>query len=202
MTDPNVDIFNRETVFLETILDPLLIKYPNLKVVLEHITTKEAVNFVNKHASQVRATVTCHHLVANRSNMLDGGIKPDYYCLPILKSEPHRQALVEAVTSGNYLFGAGTDSAPHLSNKKYDPCGCAGCFTAPIALQRYAQVFYERRSLASFENFMYYNLTRFYGINMSKETVTLTKKKNYLPKQYGDVNVFPHGGSLQWEITK
>lgn len=177
VTDPDVDVFDREKVFIERTLEPIIKNFPALKVVLEHITTKEAADFVQAHAhtGKVAATITPHHLLINRNAMFKGGIRPHFYCLPVAKREQHRAALVQAATSGASCFFLGTDSAPHTHTAKESACGCAGIFCAPRALEMYAQVFDEAQALDKLEAFASMNGPRFYGLPVNEEKITLRK---------------------------
>lgn len=175
VTDATVDIFDREAVFIERVLQPLINDFPALKIVLEHITTKEAVDFVRaKQATQkLGATITPHHLHINRNALFQGGIRPHYYCLPVAKRELHRKALVHAATSGERPFFLGTDSAPHKKSAKESACGCAGVFCAPHALEHYATVFAAEKALDRFEAFASLNGPRFYGLPPNEERIAL-----------------------------
>lgn len=175
VTTESVDIFDREAMFIETILIPLVAKHPNLKVVLEHITTKNAVDFVKSAGSNIAATITAHHLLFNRNHMLVGGIKPHYFCLPILKRNTHQLALIEAATSGDAKFFLGTDSAPHPQHAKESACGCAGSYTAHAAIELYAEVFEAENALDKLEAFASLNGPTFYGLPVNTDTITLTK---------------------------
>ena len=173
VTDPDVDIFDREAVFLDTVLFPLLKRHPGLKIVLEHITTREGVAFVEAHPDRMGGTITPHHLSYNRNAIFKGGIRPHFYCLPIAKREEHRLALRRAATSGNPAFFLGTDTAPHTTDTKECACGCAGIFNAPVAMQVYAQVFTEEGKLDKLEAFASLNGPRFYGLPANEARVTL-----------------------------
>ena len=173
VTDADVDIFDREAVFLDKVLAPLLKRHQGLKVVLEHITTKEGVAFVEASAARVGGTITPHHLSYNRNAIFKGGIRPHLYCLPIAKSEEHRLALRRAATSGKAQFFLGTDTAPHTADTKECACGCAGIFNAPVAMQVYAQVFAEEGALDRLEAFASLNGPRFYGLPANEERITL-----------------------------
>ncbi|TAJ37807.1 MAG: dihydroorotase [Reyranella sp.] len=173
VTDPDVDIFDREAVFLDKVLFPLLKRHPGLKIVLEHITTREGVAFVEAHPDRMGGTITPHHLSYNRNAIFKGGIRPHFYCLPIAKREEHRLALRRAATSGNPAFFLGTDTAPHSTDTKECACGCAGIFNAPVAMQVYAQVFAEEGKLDRLEAFASLNGPRFYGLPANEEKVTL-----------------------------
>lgn len=174
--DPEVDIFDREAVFIDRVLTPVLRDFPALKVVLEHITTAQAVDFVRAQGPRVGATITVHHLMINRNALFKGGIRPHLYCLPIAKREHHRLALVEAATSGDTCFFLGTDTAPHPITAKESSCGCAGIFSAPAAIELYAQVFDAQNALDKFEAFASLNGARFYGLPVNEETLTLSRE--------------------------
>ena len=183
VTDAHVDIFDREAVFLERTLGPLLERYTALRVVLEHATTAEAVAFVREHAAsgRVGATITAHHLLINRSHLFAGGIRPHLYCLPIAKRETHRVALVEAATSGEGPFFLGTDTAPHSVTAKESACGCAGCFTAANAMELYAEAFDEAGALDKLEAFASLNGPRFYGLPVNEDKVVLERTPSTAP---------------------
>ncbi|MGE0763761.1 MAG: dihydroorotase [Bdellovibrionales bacterium] len=203
--DPNIDIFDREKVFLETILSPILKRHPALKVVVEHITTIEAIEFVRAHAPRVAATITAHHLLINRNAMFQGGLRPHYYCLPVAKREAHRQALVMAATSGEECFFLGTDSAPHSIKAKENSCGCAGIFSAPTALALYADIFQSQNRLKNLEGFASLNGPRFYGLPVNKKRIRL-KKSIYQEPMFIQLNpeqqvaVFEGGRDLNWAV--
>ena len=171
-TDPAIDVFDREQAFIEEVLGPLLERFPRLKVVLEHITTREAVQYVEVTGSNVAATITAHHLLLNRNALFLGGIRPHHYCLPVLKREMHREALVEAATSGNPKFFLGTDSAPHARSAKEAACGCAGVYTAHAALELYAAAFEEAGALDKLERFASVSGAQFYGLQPNAATIT------------------------------
>ncbi len=183
VTDHNVDIFDREKVFIDRTLAPLLQDFPELKVVLEHITTAEAADFVKAHAPQLAATITPHHLIINRTDIFTGGIRPHFYCLPIAKRETHRLALRRAATSGDACYFLGTDTAPHAAHTKEAACGCAGIFNAPTAMQCYAQVFDEEGALDQLEAFASLNGPRFYGLPVNQEKITLRKQAASVPAE-------------------
>ncbi len=185
-----VDIFDRESRFIET-LDSIIRKHPGLRVVLEHITTRQAVEFVEAAGPNVAATITAHHLLYNRNALFAGGIRPHYYCLPVLKREEHRQALLRAATSGNPKFLLGTDSAPHAQGTKETACGCAGCYTAPIALPLYAEAFASVDRLDQLEAFASFHGADFYGLPRNTDTVTLIQEPWTVPAAYpfGDKSV-------------
>ncbi|KAK9907667.1 hypothetical protein WJX75_007833 [Coccomyxa subellipsoidea] len=181
VTSPEVDIFDREMVFIETVLQPLLEQLPNLKVVLEHITTQHAVSFVESTAANVAASITPQHMLLNRNALFQGGLQPHAYCLPVLKRERHRQAVFNAATSGNPKFFLGTDSAPHARETKEASCGCAGIFSAPIALQLYAQLFEEAGRLGNLEGFSSYHGADFYGLPRNTDKVELIREPWQVP---------------------
>jgi dihydroorotase len=183
LTDADVDIFDREAVFLDKVLVPLLKRHQGLKVVLEHITTKEGIAFVEAHPGRLGGTITPHHLSYNRNAIFKGGIRPHFYCLPIAKREEHRLALRRAATSGSPQFFLGTDTAPHTADTKECACGCAGIFNAPVALQVYAQVFMEEAALDRLEAFASLNGPRFYGLPPNEERVTLQAKPLEAPER-------------------
>lgn len=176
VTDPSVDIFDREALFIERVLKPLMDRQPDLKIVLEHITTGDAADFVRTSGANLSATVTPHHLMINRTDLFKGGIRPHLYCLPIAKRETHRLAVREAAVSGDPSFFLGTDTAPHLVSDKESACGCAGIFNAPTALELYATVFEEDGALDRFEGFASINGPRFYGLPVNRDTVRLVRR--------------------------
>ncbi len=204
VTDPAVDVFDRETVFIERVLRPLLDRLPDLKVVFEHITTKAAVEFVREAGANVAATITAHHLLYNRNAMFKGGLRPHYYCLPVLKREQHRQALIAAATCGESKFFLGTDSAPHAVNRKESACGCAGIYTAHAALQLYAEAFDAAGALDKLEGFASFHGADFYGLPRNTATVCLVKNPMSVPEHlnFGDSNLVPlrAGESIAWSI--
>jgi len=193
VTADDIDIFDREQVFIDTILQPLVANYPNLKVVLEHITTKNAADFVKSAGDNVAATITVHHLLFNRNHMLVGGIRPHYFCLPILKRNTHQQALIEAATSGDKKFFLGTDSAPHAQHAKESACGCAGVYSAHAAIELYAEVFEQENALDKLEAFASLNGANFYQLPVSTDKITLVKKAWKVPAtmSFGDDVVVP-----------
>lgn len=205
VTDSTVDIFDREKIFIDRILAPLRRDIPDLKIVMEHITTKDAVDFVETQNGKLGATITVQHLHLNRNDMLVGGIRPHYYCLPILKRAPHQAALRAAATSGKATYFLGTDSAPHPQNLKENACGCAGVYTAHAALELYAEVFDEENALDQLENFASINGPKFYGLPVNEDTITLIKEEQTIPQNYsrGDVTVIPFraGETIQWSIA-
>jgi dihydroorotase len=204
VTDSSIDIFDREKVFIENILCKIVDDFPNLKIVLEHITTKDAAEFVAAAGDNVAATITAHHLLYNRNHMLAGGIRPHYYCLPILKRNIHQEALIKAATSGSKKFFLGTDSAPHLKDKKEASCGCAGSYTAHAALELYAEAFEEAGALDKLEAFASFNGPDFYGLPRNTDTVTLEKDTWQVPESYplGDDVVVPirAGDDITWKV--
>ncbi|EKO3892962.1 dihydroorotase [Vibrio metschnikovii] len=204
VTTQDVDIFDREKTFLETVLAPIVNDFPNLKIVLEHITTAEAVAFVKQAGENIAATITAHHLLFNRNHMLVGGIRPHFYCLPILKRATHQDALVAAATSGNKKFFLGTDSAPHAQGQKESACGCAGSYTAHAALELYAEVFEKQAKLENLAAFASHNGPDFYGLPRNTDTVTLTKQAWSVPNTmpFGNNMVVPirAGESIHWTV--
>jgi dihydroorotase len=205
VTDADVDVFDRECVFIERHMIPLLKKYPALKIVFEHITTKDAADFVMNAPSNIAATITAHHLLMNRNDMFKGGIQPHHYCLPILKREEHRVALVKAATSGNPKFFLGTDSAPHAKHTKEAACGCAGMYTAHAAIELYAEVFEAAGALDKLECFASFYGADFYGLPRNTEQITLVKESWLVPESLpfdgADVLVPLRAGQvLQWKL--
>lgn len=205
VTDPEVDIFDREAVFIERVLEPLLRKLPSLRVVLEHITTQQAADFVSSAGANVAATITPHHLMINRNAIFEGGLRPHAYCLPVAKREKHRQAVRKAAVGGSPKFFLGTDSAPHPVHAKQSGCGCAGVFNAPAAMEAYATVFEEEGALDRLEAFASENGPRFYGLPLNEGRLTLERKPMEVPKEIvsGDVDLvpFPAGKSLPWSLA-
>ncbi len=181
VVDRDVDVFDREVVFIERHLVPLLVRFPRLKVVLEHITTEQAVEFVDTSSSKIAATITPHHLHINRNAMFDGGLRSDFFCLPVAKRERHRLALRKAATSGKACFFLGTDSAPHLRAFKESSCGCAGIFNSPYALESYAEVFEQEGALDRLEAFASEYGPVFYGLPLNEQSVTLIKQNQVVP---------------------
>lgn len=184
VTDQTVDIFDREQVFIDSVLIPLLKDFPHLKVVLEHITTKHAAAFVNQANDNIAATITPHHLLYNRNVMFKGGMNPHYYCLPILKRESHREALIAAATSGSHKFFLGTDSAPHAQGNKETSCGCAGIYSAHAAIELYAEAFEQAGSLDKLEGFASFFGADFYSLPRNSDTITLEKADWQVPESY------------------
>lgn len=205
VTDPAVDIFDREAVFIDKVLKPIRKKVPDLRVIMEHVTTENAVDYVRDSRSNLAATITTHHLIINRNHILAGGIKPHYYCLPVAKREKHRIALVQAAISGDKRFFLGTDSAPHTDANKFLPCGCAGCFTAPNTMSCLAEVFDAAGAMDKLENFTSLAGPLYYKMPPNEETITLTKGD---PVTYptsvetadGPVTVFDPGFPLHWRV--
>ena len=202
VTDPSIDIFDREAVFIDRILDPIRRCHPDLRVIMEHITTANAVDYVRANDKNLGATITTHHLVINRNHILAGGIKPHYYCLPVAKREEHRLALRGAATSGDARFFLGTDSAPHTDENKLLPCGCAGCFTAPNTMSILAEVFEQDRALDKLEAFASLNGPAFYGLPVNEDTLTLVRETPEFPANIetpeGPVTVFDPAMPLHW----
>jgi dihydroorotase len=201
VTDESCDIFDRERVFIERHLTAVVRDFPNLRVVLEHVTTSEAVQFVEAAGDNIAATITPQHLLFNRNAILAGGIKPHYYCLPILKREQHRVALVKAATSGNAKFFLGTDSAPHLTGLKENACGCAGCYSAFAAIELYAEAFEHANALDKLEGFASFYGADFYGLPRNTDTITLEKQSWTIPSSYGDITPLKAGEQLSWKLS-
>jgi dihydroorotase len=205
VTDADVDVFDRERVFIERNMLPLLKNFPALKVVFEHITTKDAADFVTAVPANVAATITAHHLLMNRNDMFKGGIQPHHYCLPILKREEHRLALVKAATSGSSKFFLGTDSAPHARSTKEAACGCAGMYTAHAAIELYAEAFENANALDKLEPFASFYGADFYGLPRNSERITLVKESWSVPQSLpfdGDVLVpLRAGQSVHWKLV-
>ena len=203
-TDPAIDVFDREQVFLEEVLGPTLERFPRLKVVLEHITTREAVQFVEVTGENVGATITAHHLLMNRNALFLGGIRPHHYCLPVLKREAHREALVEAAVSGNPKFFLGTDSAPHARSAKEAACGCAGIYTAHAAIELYAAAFEEAMALDRLEGFASRFGAQFYGLPVNQDTITLVREEWTVPDElsFGGDALVPlrAGETIAWKL--
>jgi dihydroorotase len=204
VTDPEVDVFDREAVFIERVLIPLRRRLPELRIVLEHITTEEAADYVSAGDATLAATITPHHLAINRNAIFQGGIRPHLYCLPIAKREKHRQALRRAATGGSAKFFLGTDSAPHAIPTKETACGCAGIFCAPSALELYAEIFEEEGALARLEGFASLDGPNFYRLPVNKTRVTLRRAPNVIPAWVGEgalaVSPFRGGETLRWQI--
>ena len=205
VTDPEVDLFDREAVFIEQQLEPLRRDFPGLKIVLEHITTREAAQYVASGSETLAATLTAHHLLYNRNAIFTGGIRPHYYCLPVLKRETHRQALVQAATSGHPRFFLGTDSAPHPAHLKEHASGCAGCYTAHAALEMYAEAFEQAGALDRLEAFASFNGADFYGLPRNTSRITL-RRQTWTPPEdfaFGEARLKPlrSGESLPWQLV-
>jgi dihydroorotase len=204
VTDPEVDIFDREAVFIERVLQPLISDLPELSVVFEHITTREAAQFVSAAPENIAATITAHHLLYNRNAMLSGGIRPHYYCLPILKRETHREELVKAATGGSKKFFLGTDSAPHAQHTKEIGCGCAGCYTAHAAIELYAEAFEQVGALDKLEGFASFYGADFYGLPRNGQSITLRKEEWQVPEtiEFGEHRLVPlrAGAMLKWKL--
>ena len=205
VTDPAIDIFDREAVFIEQVMQPLRRDFPELKVVFEHITTKDAAEYVTQADQYTGATITAHHLLYNRNAIFTGGIRPHYYCLPVLKREVHRQALVQAATSGSDRFFLGTDSAPHAAHLKEHATGCAGCYTAHAAMELYAEAFEAAGALDRLEAFASFNGPAFYGLPRNTGTITLRKESWTTPESfaYGEAELKPlrGGEELGWRLV-
>ncbi|MBP7229195.1 MAG: dihydroorotase, partial [Moraxellaceae bacterium] len=197
-------IFDREKVFLDTVLIPLVRRLPQLKVVLEHITTSDAADFIKEAPANVGATITAHHLLFNRNHMLVGGVRPHYFCLPILKRQTHQEALIAAAISGSPKFFLGTDSAPHAIEAKENACGCAGSYTAHAAIELYAEVFEAAGALDKLEGFASFHGPDFYGLPRHTDTITLVKESWDVPESYpfGDTVVVPvrAGAQINWRV--
>jgi len=204
VTEPAVDVFDREAVFIERVLDPLRRRLPELRIVLEHVTTEEAVAYVGSSGANLAATITAHHLVINRNAIFAGWVRPHLYCLPIAKREKHRLALRRAATSGDKRFFLGTDSAPHPVAAKETACGCAGIFTAPCALETYAEVFEEEKALDRLEAFASLNGPKFYGLPPNQTRITLRHEPLPVPERIGQgentVVPFRAGETLRWRL--
>lgn len=204
VTGRQVDVFDREARFLDAVLAPLVARHPRLKVVLEHITTQEGIAFVQGHAENVGGTVTPQHMLLNRNALFDGGLRPHHYCLPVLKRERHRVAIVEAVTGGDPRFFLGTDSAPHPQGAKESACGCAGVYSAPIALPLYAEIFDAAGALDRLEAFASVNGPTFYGLPVNETTITLARTEIRVPEScaFGsDVTIpFRAGQTVEWRV--
>jgi dihydroorotase len=206
VTTPEIDIFDREAVFIDTVLDPLRRATPGLRVVMEHITTSQAVDYANSSDENLAATITTHHLIINRNHILVGGIKPHYYCLPVAKRESHRLALRNAATSGNSRFFLGTDSAPHIDTIKEHACGCAGCFTASNTMPLLAHIFEEEAALDRLEGFTSHFGADFYRLPYNSGRITLTKRDQAhwpakIETQGGPVTLFDPGYPVFWHVT-
>ena len=206
VTDPQVDVFDREKVFIDKTLQPLTQRFPELKIVFEHITTKEAADFVLQSADNVAATITPQHLLLNRNALFQGGLQPHNYCLPVLKRDTHQQALLEIIRSGHNKFFLGTDSAPHSKLKKESACGCAGIFSAHAAIEIYATIFEQQGALDKLEAFASFNGPDFYGLPRNNKTITLKKEDWQVPDEYslGDDTLVPFlaGQTISWKLAE
>lgn len=205
VNDEQTDIFDRESLFIHEVLTPLAAAFPNLYIVLEHITTEDAVHYIQEASSRVGATITAHHLLLNRNHLLAGGIRPHYYCLPVLKRRKHQQALLAAATSGHPRFFLGTDSAPHSRQRKEAACGCAGCYSAFAAIELYAEAFEQADALDKLNDFASHFGPAFYGLSPNSDTITLRKAPWNIPESLalgGNDNVIPlyAGQMLQWRF--
>ena len=204
VTDPAVDVFDREKYFLDRVLMPLTQRFPQLRIVFEHITTQEAVEFVTGARGHIAATITAHHMLLNRNAMFQGGMRPHHYCLPGLKRETHRQKLIEAAISGNPKFFLGTDSAPHPRSAKESTCGCAGVYTAHAAIELYAEAFEQAGALDKLEAFASFHGADFYKLPRNKDSITLKKESWIVPSRlsFGNETLIPlrAGESLAWKL--
>jgi dihydroorotase len=205
VTDQDIDLFDREAVFIERVMRPLRRDFPALNIVFEHITTKDAAQYVAEAEGPIAATITAHHLLYNRNEIFKGGIRPHYYCLPVLKREEHRLALVTAATSGDERFFLGTDSAPHAQGAKEASCGCAGCYTALHAMEMYAEAFARAGALDKLEAFASLNGPAFYGLPVNEGTITLKQEQWTLPQAlpFGDQQLIPlnAGETINWKMA-
>ncbi|HTJ55348.1 MAG TPA: dihydroorotase [Nitrosospira sp.] len=204
VTNPEVDVFDKEKVFMNQVLIPITRRFPRLKIVFEHITTQEAVEFVTGAAPQIAATITAHHLLLNRNALFQGGIRPHHYCLPVLKRETHRQRLIEAAVSGSHKFFLGTDSAPHSRSQKENAYGCAGIYTAHAAIELYAETFEQVGALDKLEAFASFHGADFYGLPRNTDSITLKKESWIMPAklEFGDDGLVPlrAGETLNWKM--
>lgn len=205
VADSEVDVFDREKVFIERVLSQITQRFPRLRIVFEHITTREAVEYVKNAPDNIAATITAHHLLLNRSAMFSGGLRPHHYCLPVLKREVHRQALITAATSGNPQFFLGSDSAPHAKNAKEAGCGCAGIYTAHAAIELYAEAFEQAGALDKLEAFASFHGADFYRLSRNTDTIALTKKNWKVPRTlpFGDETLIPlrAGETVSWKLS-
>ncbi len=204
-TDPQVDVFDREKVFIDKTLQPLIQRFPELKIVFEHITTKEAADFVQQSGENIGATITPQHLLFNRNALFQGGLRPHHYCLPVLKRDTHQKALLEVIRSGNNKFFLGTDSAPHAKHKKENACGCAGIFSAHAAIEIYTSIFEQQGVLDKLEAFASFNGPDFYGLPRNSKTITLIKEEWQIPDEYpmGADKLVPFlaGQTINWKLA-
>ncbi|HET9354232.1 MAG TPA: dihydroorotase [Sphingomicrobium sp.] len=201
VTDPDVDVFDREAVFIDRVLTPLVRDFPALKIILEHITTKDAAEFVAAAPANVAATVTPQHLHLNRNALFKGGLRPHAYCLPVVKREEHRLSVRKAAVSGSAKFFLGTDTAPHAREAKESACGCAGIFNAPYALESYAQVFDEEGALGRLEGFASEHGARFYGLPLNEGSLTMEQVEQQVPETVGGLVPFHAGEMLRWRLA-
>ena len=201
VTDPEVDVFDREAVFIDRVLSPLVDDFPDLKIVFEHITTAEAADFVRDAPATVAATITPQHLHINRNALFAGGLRPHAYCLPVAKREQHRLAVRKAAISGSSKYFLGTDSAPHARSAKESACGCAGIFNAPYALESYAAVFEEEGALGHFEAFAAEHGANFYGLPLNEGTITLERVEQVVPAEVGGLVPFHAGETIGWRLA-
>lgn len=206
VTDDEVDIFDREQRFIDEVLEPLITRYPELRIVLEHITTKNAVDFVREQKETIAATITVHHLLFNRNNLLAGGIRPHYYCLPVLKRNTHQAALIDAATSGETAFFLGTDSAPHEMSTKETDCGCAGIYSSPAAIELYAEVFESHNALDKLEGFASHHGADFYRLPRNQSKIVLTKASWKMAEKFdfeeGVVIPIRAGENISWQLSR
>jgi len=204
-TDPQVDVFDRENVFIDKTLQPLTQRFPDLKIVFEHITTKQAADFVLQSGDNIAATITPQHLLFNRNALFQGGLQPHHYCLPVLKRDTHQQALLQVIRSGNNKFFLGTDSAPHAKHKKESACGCAGIFSAHAAIEIYTSIFEQQDALDKLEAFASFNGPDFYGLPRNSKTITLIKEDWTIPDEYplGNETLVPFlaGETISWKLV-
>ncbi len=205
VVSPEIDIFDREAVFIETTLEPTTKKFPALRIVLEHITTEDSVQFIEGAGDRLGATITAHHLRIDRNDMFDGGMRPHAYCLPVAKRRKHREALRKAAVSGNPKFFLGTDSAPHQKHEKESSCGCAGIFSAPVAIESYAQTFEEEGALDKLEGFASEYGPQFYGLPLNEDTITLERTGHAVPDLIEDAAIrivpFHAGETINWRLV-
>lgn len=204
VTDPKIDVFDREKVFIDKILQPLQLRFPELKIVFEHITTRQAADFVLQAGNNIAATITPQHLLLNRNALFQGGLQPHNYCLPVLKRDIHQQALLQVIRSGSKKFFLGTDSAPHSKHKKETACGCAGIFSAHAAIEIYASIFEQQKALDKLEAFASFNGPDFYRLPRNSKTITLIKEDWTIPNEYplGSETLVPFlaGESISWKL--
>jgi dihydroorotase len=205
VTDPGVDVFDREAVFIDRVLQPLCQRFPELKVVFEHITTKQAADFVLQSPDNIAATITPQHLLFNRNALFQGGLRPHHYCLPVLKRDSHQKALLEIIRSGSHKFFLGTDSAPHAKHAKESACGCAGIFSAHAAIEIYASIFEQQDALDKLEAFASFNGPDFYGLPRNSKSITLQKEDWTIPDEYplGSETLVPFlaGENIDWKLV-